>query len=569
MISGLFKTESPTWLTELVAGTGIGLDQLPIELALEHSVFVPWCGLNRRPWRHLAGAFHSFLYVDDQFDPAELVAGLRFRGYEAFAQRAVSIEEVSSHHERGKVMPRGVEGTPAGAVLVGALWTTFRLKGTLGRSRRRPVSAFSLISIQGDPLVAYETVYAARALRPSCVAVLPWADGPDRYLQKMDPQALVRTFTQSACRLPVDVLHDGAMWDAFMPCGYELDRRASSTGSPDGAQIMRVRGQRREGPPHLRPAKPPQVTAVAIRDGGDLDAIEFDPENFPLRLLWTKEDMWNRAIPLRRVLQRSVFYPASWLNFEPIAALAGRFNSFVYADNGVDRESLWEAINSVLERPGTPYMCGGSLQDLQVLHRRSLSAEELVPQLLLESGEVAPQAPHDADAYLPRLTPPDIARAVQHGGLCLDRRRYGEFFAEWLVLGYVDYGDEDRDERDQERRLLDHQRRARLPEAARPGIRVISLLFVGEEASATFFALYGLNGLTPSCMVLDWHVGQTWPDGSLAREVLANPAGTPRYVLTRAGERLNWPNFHCLEQRSAILRRWPDYQLWAHKESGK
>lgn len=282
---GLAKATTPDWLQKLVAGGGAGLDRLDVDLALRGSVFVPWSGLNRKPWRHLAGAFHSFVYVDEVRSADDIAKELEPRGYELLAKLRLVIEAAAVGNDGRFAVAESSERDTAAraqAPAIDALWVIYRLRADLARSRRRAVDEFSLLAMRHEPLSAYSVLYQSRDIAPACVTALPSPDTRDRGAsERLDRSGLVQLVMQDPDQLPVLVLHDGSMDDLLRPFGYMLRHVSTATGSPDHATLTRVGPEKPTPPP---PPPPPQLR----------EAIEGT-----MRIVWlrwgTTHDEWEDA----------------------------------------------------------------------------------------------------------------------------------------------------------------------------------------------------------------------------------------------------------------------------------
>lgn len=202
------------------------------------------------------------------------------------------------------------------------------------------------------------------------------------------------------------------------------------------------------------------------------------------------------VLPLPSMLAESVYYPASGLDGDPIKWLATNFQTFVYADYGLDRETVVDALPS--------------FRGYEVLGLRDVTASELFPKGWPSTpplAELPDQRPWDGF-----MRPP---------------------FAIWAILQRTfGFGP-------------DH------------GPTRFSLLFVGGDGVATFDALYCQNGVAPAAVALiqPGHAfGGNWtnftdPRGPLARAVMGNPAGAPTLLLeggmgdAACYERPCWPYF--------------------------
>lgn len=205
-------------------------------------------------------------------------------------------------------------------------------------------------------------------------------------------------------------------------------------------------------------------------------------------------------IRLEDVLYGSLYYPASGLDGDPIAYLAGNYVSFVYVDYCVSRDALWNELNS------------RGFRGYEVVAHRSVDLEKLVP--------VTPDFP------LPQRGSP----AAKY------RENMERPFCEWVIL----------------------QRQDGFREGHGP--QRFSLLYLCAEGVAAFRALYVANGLGPAAVAIiqpGTGFGLNWTDfedqkGPFGTAVLENPGGKPDVLLF--GGALGPGGRHYYEQPC-----WPEY----------
>jgi len=191
----------------------------------------------------------------------------------------------------------------------------------------------------------------------------------------------------------------------------------------------------------------------------------------------------SMRLPIKQLLQGSLYYPACGLDGDPVKYLGGYVHSFVYVDYGIERD---EVVRSL--RDGHHGFRGYKIH----LLRDDITEHELVP------GGWHPIHPTPADGnparYCDRITKP---------------------FAVWCVL----QREEDRD--------------------ATYGPDRISLLYVGADGVAAFQALYQGNHCSPEVVAIiqpGTGFGFNWtdfrdPNKILGRSILHNPYGVPKYLL--------------------------------------
>lgn len=163
---------------------------------------------------------------------------------------------------------------------------------------------------------------------------------------------------------------------------------------------------------------------------------------------WLRGDDFSK-LPIREVLENSVYYPACGFDGVPVRYLAGNFHSFVYVDYGTGRDA-------VLQKEDT-------FKGYHLYASRDVRKEELTPQgwspIALEPEDGTPPNPNRPPIYAP--------------------------FCRWdIYMRNQDIGSEHGPER-------------------------FSLLYIGGDGVATFQALYHGNHAAPACVAIiqpehDW-----------------------------------------------------------------
>jgi hypothetical protein len=217
-------------------------------------------------------------------------------------------------------------------------------------------------------------------------------------------------------------------------------------------------------------------------------------------------------LPIRDLLEGSVYYPACGFDGDPVKYLAGNFHSFVYVNSGVERNQLIDQLRT---------FCG-----YRVLTYRDVHPEELVPD------GWSPEYPGPADG-----NPRSAQRWIRPP------------FGIWAILQRDDdHGPEHGPER-------------------------FSLLYIGGDGVATFQALYYGNRRSPAVVAViqpGTGFGDNWTDFEdpkqiFGRSVLNNPHGHPEYLLYGGwgdGEfyrRPCWPEYQIRVTRQPLhgrLRLW-------------
>jgi len=189
-------------------------------------------------------------------------------------------------------------------------------------------------------------------------------------------------------------------------------------------------------------------------------------------------DSQLKEFPWPEMLQRSVYYPASRFDGQPVRFLGRYFQSYIYVDYGVAQEDLIQRLDEFL--------------GYRVMGWRNVAKEELVP------NGWSPIPP----------TREDVSSSRQ-------MQRIRDPFAIWAVL-----------ERE-EGYSADH------------GPARISLLYICGDGVATFQAIYHGNEAAPAVVAIiqpGTGFGGNWtnfedPKKCFARSVMQNPHGQPEYLL--------------------------------------
>jgi hypothetical protein len=193
----------------------------------------------------------------------------------------------------------------------------------------------------------------------------------------------------------------------------------------------------------------------------------------------SSESMPHVSLPLRGILEDSLYYPSSHFDGDPVRCLAGNIYSFVYVDYGQSQSNLLAA----LRRPG--------FRGYRLLGSRSVTEDELTPR----GWSSTPPLPSDGDPN-------------QH------REWIKQPFCIWSVFERVQFD------------------RTHGPDR-------FSMLFLCADGAAAFQALYIGNAIAPKVIAIiqPGHAfGGNWtdftdPKAILARSVLQNPYGKPDFLL--------------------------------------
>ena len=198
----------------------------------------------------------------------------------------------------------------------------------------------------------------------------------------------------------------------------------------------------------------------------------------------TQEDILNRRIPMKELLEDSVYYPACYTDGRPIKYCNTIWrklgvNSFVYCDFDMSEEKFLEELKTV--------------RGYHVFAHRSLSRDEYIPDgWSLELGGVGHNQYYDTFLGSEKEFPP---------------------FAHWAVF-----------ERDTDRSPMHGPER-------------FSLIYVGGEGLATFQQLYCHYHIAPKmlCFIQCWGFAGNWtdftnPNAAFATTLRRHPECTPDYV---------------------------------------
>lgn len=210
--------------------------------------------------------------------------------------------------------------------------------------------------------------------------------------------------------------------------------------------------------------------------------------------LITREN-FNTSFDIADILENSVYYPASGQDATPIKIFANKYNSFINVDYSVSYEEVKNALESNFLPVG-----------YKLIGRKNISKEELTP------NGFAPLNIHYNEHEKKRLKKNHIKK--------LHNNRI--FFAIWAVYE-LDPNSTNKTEGKSER---------------------FSLLHIGGEGCATFYALYIKNKINPKAIVII-KPGEVYGDNwtlfttpkfrfyqSLRKNQVEYGAKMPQYLLT-------------------------------------
>lgn len=225
-------------------------------------------------------------------------------------------------------------------------------------------------------------------------------------------------------------------------------------------------------------------------------------------------------LPIQDVLNRSLFYPSSGRDGDPVRYLAGLVHSFVYVDYGFDRDDIWASIHD--SRHG--------FKGYSLFGCRELSEKELTPQ---GWQPIFPDPRRDGnpEKYKDYIKQP---------------------FGIWAVFGRDPLHTEEH------------------------GPKRFSLLYIRADGAAAFQALYHGNKTKPEVVAIiqpGTGFGCNWtdfrdPNLIFGRSVIQNPYGKPRYLVYggygTGYQNTCWPEYsnrvHYWKTNDGELGLWSRYQ---------
>ena len=194
---------------------------------------------------------------------------------------------------------------------------------------------------------------------------------------------------------------------------------------------------------------------------------------------WILQTDGTEKVPIRDLLQGSLYYPASGRDGDPVRYLGGLVHSFVYVDDSIEHDDMMKSL----------YDERYKFKGYSLLGCRDVTKADLTPN----GWRPVPPGPGDGNP-----------------------RNMGMFrkapYAIWSIH-------ERNSDRDQEY-----------------GPKRFSLLNVCGDGAASFQALYHTNECAPDVVAIIQSGGGNWtefrdPSKVFGRDVLENPNGTPRFLL--------------------------------------
>lgn len=220
--------------------------------------------------------------------------------------------------------------------------------------------------------------------------------------------------------------------------------------------------------------------------------------------------------PWPKMLHRSVYYPASGFDGQPVRFLGRYFQSYIYVDYGVSQEVVVRRLDEFL--------------GYKVIGHRHVTKSELVP-----------------NGWIPLPPKPEDVRSSRQ------IQRIRGPFAIWAVL-----------ERKEEY-SADH------------GPARISLLYICGDGVATFQAIYHGNEAAPAVVAIiqpGTGFGGNWtnfedPQKCFARSVMQNPHGQPEYLLYGGWGESHFYTKPCWPEFSGRVRAFSGrLRLWRRPNHG-
>ena len=204
----------------------------------------------------------------------------------------------------------------------------------------------------------------------------------------------------------------------------------------------------------------------------------------PAWLLELHPGQLPKRLPIKALLEDSLFYPASGLDHRVLNKFKGSIYSYVYADYLINKDDVINSADST---------CRLRLNDYRVLFHQEIEPSTLIEQVPFEPLTVPPSLFHEAAVWQAQSRP----------------------YCHWIVF----------------ERKADALRSTGLPR--------ISLLVICGEMSAVYHALYRAYHCLPRVLVLKSigyaTLGCGWEpaysnDSLFKRVVATHPAGLPRYL---------------------------------------
>lgn len=195
---------------------------------------------------------------------------------------------------------------------------------------------------------------------------------------------------------------------------------------------------------------------------------------------WLQHVDSTTPFPLQDILHRSVYYPSSGRDGNPIKHLGGFSHSFICVDYGIQRDDLLHSLNDERHR----------FKGYEILFTKDVTEQELAPR----GYSLLPLQSYDGQP---------------------NEQGFVDPFAIWAVL--------------QRQPEFDNNH----------GPERFSLLFISADGAATYQVLYYANQCAPEVLAIiqPGHTfGGNWTDFTdpkliFARSVLGNKYGTPKYLL--------------------------------------
>ena len=153
--------------------------ELPISYLLENSLFYPSSGFDGGVVKYYGKEIQSFIFCDYGVSHVQLMQEKQhFRGYEIFAERSVSREELIPNGWDIQIPPRAsafgnheniINPQPF------AYWIVYQRKADY--TEAHGAERFSLLFICGEGVATYQALYWSNKTRPKAISIIQSGEG--------------------------------------------------------------------------------------------------------------------------------------------------------------------------------------------------------------------------------------------------------------------------------------------------------------------------------------------------------------------------------------------------------